>query len=62
MFDENHRCYSQTRQHMLIEITRLDSQIKELSQYKTDYLALKKKHKKLVNKLHELNIQLSKML
>lgn len=62
MFDENHRCYSLTRQHMLIEITRLDSQIKELSQYKTDYIELKKKHKKLVNKLHELNIQLSKML
>lgn len=60
--NENHRCYSDTRQHMLMEINRLDAEIKDLSRYKIGYTKLKKKYDKVVMKLHKLNIVVSKML
>jgi len=39
--------YSWTRQQMLIEIERLDIEVKSLSKYKRLYLKQRKKYKKL---------------
>jgi len=47
MISPDNEKYSWTRQQMLTEIERLDSELKGLSKYKRLYLKQRKKYKKL---------------
>lgn len=54
--------FSQSRNELLKEIERLNSEVERLQKYETGYKILKKKNKWLKSRLFELNELLSKIL